>query len=74
MNIPSNIPSPDRKIGTTDSVFGEMVVVVYSYPKCVFACVDSVSVMRGRGKSLIHSYSISLLRGESGSCGFTAYN
>lgn len=33
--VPSNIPRPDRKIGTNEIVPGVMSVVPYSNPKCV---------------------------------------
>jgi hypothetical protein len=36
--IPSSIPNPDLRIGTKDMVSGEIVVVVYSYPRCVLLC------------------------------------
>jgi len=31
------MPRPERRIGTSEIVLGEMVVVVYSYPKGVLA-------------------------------------
>ena len=34
--VPSSIPRPERRIGTNEMVSGEIEVVVYSYPRCVF--------------------------------------
>jgi hypothetical protein len=39
-NIPSSIPKPERRIGTIEIVEGAMVVVVYSYPSGVLACIQ----------------------------------
>jgi len=33
----SSMPRPERRTGTRDMVFGEIVVVVYSYPRAVLA-------------------------------------
>lgn len=33
--VPSSMPSPDLRMGTREMVLGEMVVVVYSYPRWV---------------------------------------
>jgi hypothetical protein len=41
--LPSSIPRPDRRIGTRDIVSGVIVVVVYSYPRCVLLCEVLVS-------------------------------
>jgi hypothetical protein len=32
------MPNPDLRIGTREMVCGAMVVVVYSYPRCVLLC------------------------------------
>lgn len=41
------MPRPDRRTGTRDMVFGDIVVVVYSYPSAVLACVWVVSGVGG---------------------------
>jgi hypothetical protein len=42
--LPSSIPRPERRIGTIETFSGEMVVVVYSYPKGVLLCVRGMVV------------------------------
>lgn len=74
------MPRPDRRIGTMDMEGGEIVCVVYSSPRCVFACsshLSNVDIVRLRNiwsKCQVSVYLLARSNAQPSCCSFASYD